>query len=1286
MLLVNGDIGLADNLSSSFSFILAAVLAGTGLVLWLRGRRHEAELEREVASRAADRARPEDHWLRSARGADATTGFFFTGRAGVIAALRAVTARGDPALAVVLGMPGAGKSAVLGVLVARSRGRSALPDGLGAVIPDIGIDCAVHARSKSLSDVIGELNAAVGVRSIDASHEQEPLFAALRERSRTIVVVDAVDEALAPYDLSRFLVQLSWHAIVIVGTRPDEAARSGVGLAPRGMRARAAKVIDLSASENLDRSEVADYVRARLRADRRAGGYADQRRWTDKVLLDIIGREVAERAQDNFLVTQLVTDELLSRPPVRSLTRGWSASLEWPADFRGWMDRDLNRRLGRDRYLADALIPLAFVEKDGLPVDLWVEALAAIGPRTAGARGEVDRAISELGFFLAVTTTGAGSMQHGEGEVGFLLRHQEFAAYFGGGPFHDARSSTMSDVVLGSVPLAPDGSRKWGELRPYARRNLLAHAERARTLDFVLAEDPLCLAAVDPSSAVDATARATTPIGQDLGRLARDAAYGGGDSYVQRCAQLSFHARLAGMESVADTFAAGAGTQAWSSPWRAGGSSAAMPNGDSLDTTAVIPVSWTTPAAVVIDRRFRAEVIDLASRGCLGPAVELLNAEGAGPDMWSAREIAGSVYLAVAWEEHRFELWCLAGPSASTRAVASDVVPELIRQVTMVAGPSGIPLIALLTGDRPGRLHVRTVESGNIVPLDSGDLLGGDGIAAAFATAESSELVIASLGNGLRRVQVNAGSRTLIVTPVIDRPVTLLTVADAGNRAVALVSLDQQIHAVILGEGSPAAILGLVLGEGGPMARPALQVGDGVVRAAVVADGAANLWELLPDQRRIASIPVDENLREAAFVDEAGTLLAVFGFSGDVRILTLDSAGFGPERRVLPVGESGSRVLPAPAAAEFPPAVVTRANSGTTRIWLLDDQRRPAGEERSGAVRALACGTRDVAAIVSTDGTHEVRFWWPGRGSHPPCLDHGEPVENVGVAVDAAGVAITAVGDGRASLWTGGVGPDAPSLRRSWEVSPGLADHVAVARCGTGTIVALAGIEGAQLRVVSTRTPGDDAVAELPVPIAAFSQYRLRDDRLSVAAVDEDDVIHLATLDEHGHLLHRQRRTESGPVTGCLALSGPGDSPYVVTWTYTGDVHAWDTATLDIAQYAQLRLPECPTAFVGVGGPDTGLVAFTAPGGVMLWDLFGSGDTTLVRTRARQAGHLVAVGGRNRPRILCAYPSGTIAVIDPATATLSEIDVNCEFSHFVGLSNPAWAIGANGSAIVALQA
>ena len=822
-LLVTGSIQFADNVASLLSFTLSLVSASTALVVWYRaGVTHRGE-RRVAREREAGRARPEDHWVRSARGADSAAGFFFTGRDLVLSRLAAMAEASKPALVVILGMPGAGKSAVLGVLILRSRNADELTDPVARRVPQIKIDSAVHARGKAVQDVVAELNAAFGVVAVDLAHEQETLFRILRGRQQTpVIVADAVDEAADPAAMGAFLSQLSWRALVLAGTRSDKVARAGnLSSPPTGMRTRAPLVVDLSA-EYADRGEVGAYVSARLRVDPRPGGYADDRRWTDQHLFEIVGWEVAAAAEDNFLVAQMITDELLSRPALRAIARGWSDTLDWPDDFAGWMDRDLERRLGVDnRWLADALIPLAFTERDGLPLELWLAAAEAFDLDRRIGRPEVARAIDVLAFYLSAAPLPAGGGE--DGEVGYQLRHERFADYFRRSALTGQRRRAMAEVVLGSIPRSRDGIRCWGQMSAYARRNVLAHAARAGSLGDLLEEDPLCLAAVGTTAALEAATALGGPAGRDLGRIVRRASYGRDGSYAGRAAQLEFHARLVGSLDLAAAFASAAAVgRSWDTPWRAGGSSAALPDGDPLTTKAVLPVVWPSPAAVIIDEDFNAEVLDLVTRSPLGPRVRLRDAAGRQPDVWSAREIAGSVHLVAAQEEGDIRVWCLAGPLASPEVRAAGHSPEAIRSVEIFPGPGGVALVAALTAERPGHLKIWAATAGRIKLFTPGDLVGGDHAVGLRGTSTAAKLVIASLGSGLRTVEITAVDAVPTVATGTDRPTTLLVAEGDADEAIALISLDQRIHAVVL-RADRIEILPRPLGDGGPSARPALR-------------------------------------------------------------------------------------------------------------------------------------------------------------------------------------------------------------------------------------------------------------------------------------------------------------------------------------------------------------------------------------------------------------------------------------------------------------------------------
>jgi hypothetical protein len=305
--------------------------------------------------------------------------------------------------------------------------------------------------------------------------------------------------------------------------------------------------------------------------------------------------------------------------------------------------------------------------------------------------------------------------------------------------------------------------------------------------------------------------------------MVRRAASGRDGSYHTRVAQLEFHARLAGSVTLADAFARPMPDvgRIWEAPWRAGGQSAAIPDGDPMNTKAVLPVAWSRPAALVIDEKYNAEVIDLVTRSPLGPRVGLRTRPEEGPDDWAAREIAGSVHLVVSTEDGEISLWCLAGPSASPERRASGRSPEAIRAVEVFPGPGGIPLVAALTADRPGHLRMWTVATGGLQPI--GQVLGGDRIIGLEGTATEGKLVISSLSNGLRTVQISAMDQEPTVVTRADGRSTLLAAEGSADDALALISRDERILAVTIA-GDDADVDTQDLGEGGPSARPAFYI------------------------------------------------------------------------------------------------------------------------------------------------------------------------------------------------------------------------------------------------------------------------------------------------------------------------------------------------------------------------------------------------------------------------------------------------------------------------------
>ena len=353
--------------------------AGRGDHGWDGGVGERGGLERTVEPAAGPRGRKpavrrelglDDHWARSARGTTMGDEMYFTGRAAALARLAGFVAAADAGLCVVTGMPGAGKSALLGALVVRASRPDLLSHRLLDAVPLCRIDAAAHARGKSAAELVDEIGAALGLPAATPDRARKALFEWLRTAPvPASVFVDAVDEADGVAAAADLLREMSVHAGVVVGTRPDGPRRpDGTVPLPGPLEAVGALVVDLDDNTYFSPRDVAEYVASRLRADQRhPDGYGRRERWSDRVLVEAIGLEVAEKIADHsFLVSQLAAEELLHSPVVTAVEPGWTQRRHWPRRFEDWMERDLRRRLGDGADRARQLfVPLAFAERGG---------------------------------------------------------------------------------------------------------------------------------------------------------------------------------------------------------------------------------------------------------------------------------------------------------------------------------------------------------------------------------------------------------------------------------------------------------------------------------------------------------------------------------------------------------------------------------------------------------------------------------------------------------------------------------------------------------------------------------------------------------------------------------------------------------------------------------------------------------------------------------------------------------------------------------------------------------
>ena len=327
------------------------------------------------------------HWRPRARGVSAGSerGFRFRGRSEVLKAICGWLDRDrlDRRALVVTGSPGAGKSAVLGRIVttADARAVAGLPASDLAVRASPGsVACAVHAKGKTALEVAAEIARAASAVLPDRVEDFAPaLRAALVERGgrRFNVIIDALDEAAAPAQaraiitgIIRPLVETCTDigAQVVAGSRRHDPG--GDLLAAFG---ESLEVLDLDDPQLFCEDDLTAYALATLQLE---GDERDGNPYADMNAARPVAERIAELSDRNFLIAGLTArahglhDQHAADP----------ASLS----FTATVDAAMREYLQRLPPIADvpaeaALTALAFAEAPGIPLELWQDAVQALG-------------------------------------------------------------------------------------------------------------------------------------------------------------------------------------------------------------------------------------------------------------------------------------------------------------------------------------------------------------------------------------------------------------------------------------------------------------------------------------------------------------------------------------------------------------------------------------------------------------------------------------------------------------------------------------------------------------------------------------------------------------------------------------------------------------------------------------------------------------------------------------------------------------------------------------------
>ncbi|WP_322003278.1 caspase family protein [Marinobacter alexandrii] len=440
----------------------------------------------------------EQSFLSVSRGIelDAMDGCLFTGRQRLLRVLVDWMASERRGMTILTGPPGAGKSAVLGHLLALSDSENrdkALQNQnfqcRRGVPPPKGIDVAIYARNKTLSDCIGGL--ANGLK-IDLSGKdqfsQETIHAlrALLEKIRIIgskrrltFLIDGLDEARRGHAIAigaRLLKPLSEipKVGVLVGVRRNPEGRILADTEDRHKELRVLfgdeTIIHDIEDETDTYLDMVNYISRRLLSSKH------QYRGTRQI--ESAANTVAMQANGIFLYARIVSRTLMDSDQLDE---------PLPDSALSAFVADLTYRFEANQVqVHDMLRALAWSEGKGLTRQVWPLIASALSPDGA--------VYSDNDVSWVLGNAGAHIIEHGEnGQAVFQLEHQVFLDYF------RKQNDEQSANILIFEALTKDVSgANWLVTDGYISRHLASHAQIAGALPELL-RDPGYLVVADPT-------------------------------------------------------------------------------------------------------------------------------------------------------------------------------------------------------------------------------------------------------------------------------------------------------------------------------------------------------------------------------------------------------------------------------------------------------------------------------------------------------------------------------------------------------------------------------------------------------------------------------------------------------------------------------------------------------------------------------------------------------------------------------------------------------------------
>ena len=522
----------------------------------------------------------DSHWLPNARGAWPSDGnvWHFSGRYKILGELRQwLMAPGqagegpeDTRIRLLLGMPGSGKSAILGRLVVLADPviGSEVPQTAdeAAVAPPRGcIDVAVNAVDKDVDAIAAFIAEGLGTEAGTA----EQLVPALMRLDRPpTIVVDSVDEAMRGHQ--RRLIQLLQDLSRIPGVRIIAAVRSnsrtetGDELASL-FGSRSVRMQVDAADEYFDANDMLAYVKRTLIAGRDWSAQLEH----SPYLVDEIAGAITQIASPIFLLARFSCREIIDKADFEGfLESDWHRILPatMPEAMEGYLIR-LEQRFGTAAYrrTLDFLLALAYTYGPGYDsVEQWAAVATAVSSRQSTYA--VSDAYEAFDFAGELIEAGDAELRRSPRPIGLI--HSEIARILQvrqGKPVVDHASIT--EVLLHEAPEGPVArQRDWALAGPYARTHTATHAAQCGRLP-VLLDDAGFLVFADPASLLSAAWGRPESSAPPIAALQRCYRHVRDCSIDERAAYLEFSARCMGNVHLAARIGNLSLNRPWQVPW-----------------------------------------------------------------------------------------------------------------------------------------------------------------------------------------------------------------------------------------------------------------------------------------------------------------------------------------------------------------------------------------------------------------------------------------------------------------------------------------------------------------------------------------------------------------------------------------------------------------------------------------------------------------------------------------------------------------------------------------------